>query len=81
MAEKRQNPKSEIALHPPNNQIRLSLIKGSTINHLGGGRGADFRERNFFFSATLRTKFFFFGDPLNQIFIFLPKLTEEIFFF
>ncbi len=43
--------------------------KGSTINHLGGGRAADFREQIFFsrrpserifFPETLRTNFFIF---------------------
>ena len=40
-----------------------------------GGRGADFRERNFFFSATLRTKFFFFAVPPNEFFFSICTMS------
>ncbi len=55
--------------------------KGSTINHLGGGRGADFRERNFFFRQPSERNFFCFGDPLNVFFIFFGKIDRRNFFF
>ncbi len=55
-------------------QTVLQCLEWLTItsNYLGGGRGADFRER-----------IFFFGNPLNEFFFVGggAKLTEETFFY
>ena len=61
-------------------------FKGSPINYLGG-RGAEFRRRNFFFFGDPPNEIFF-GNPLNVFFLFSGTLgsfffshTSDRFFF
>ena len=54
-----------------------SLSKGSTINHLGWGRGADFRERNFFFRRPSEPNFNFFAKIERRNFFFNNMVLQE----
>ena len=51
----------------------LNTNKGSTINHLGEGRGADFRERIFFWTLSVRFIFFLHASERFFFFWFAPR--------
>ena len=71
---------SNMYMADKNNMKGSVHLRGRPLIILGGGHGADFRERNFFFFGDPPNGIFYFGGPLDGIFFFSATLRTNFFF-